>query len=192
MDRPRDQLLARAALALNQDRRAARRGLDDQIEHLPHARAAADDVAELVVPLLDVLPERAVFVHQPAPLHRVADDDQHFLVLERLGDVVEGAALHRRDRALDRGIRRDDDDGQILVDPLQLVERRDAVEARHHDVDDGGVERNGPRQLETLRAGRGQPDLVALAREQRLENLTHDFLVIDDEDAAASGCGHGD
>ena len=61
---------------------------------------------------------------------RVADDDQHFVVLERLGDVVEGAALHRRDRALDRRVGRDDDDGQVLVDALQLVERGDAVDAR--------------------------------------------------------------
>ena len=33
----RDQLLARAALALDQNRRPARRRLDDQIEHLAHA-----------------------------------------------------------------------------------------------------------------------------------------------------------
>ena len=92
VDRARDQLLAGAALALNQDRRPARRRLDDQVEHLPHPRAAADDVRELVIPLLDVLPQVAVLVHQPAPLHRVADDDQHFVVLERLGDVVERAA----------------------------------------------------------------------------------------------------
>ena len=36
---------------------------------------------------------------------------------------------------------------------LQLVERCDAVEARHHDVDDRRIERQRPRQLETLLAG---------------------------------------
>ena len=157
-----------------------------EVEHLPHPRAAADDVGELVVPLLDVLAQVAVLVQQPAPLHRVADDDQHFVVLERLGDVVEGAGLHRRDRALDRCVGGDDDDVEVLVDPLQLVERRDAVEARHHDVDDGGIERQRARHLEPLGAGRGDADVVALARQQRLENLAHDLLVVDDEDGAVS------
>mgnify|MGYP003694332663 CR=1 FL=1 len=111
---------------------------------------------ELVVPLLDVLPQVAVLVQQPPPLHRVADDDEHFVVLERLGDVVEGAGLHRRDRALDRRVGGDDDDGEVLVDALQLVERRDAVDAGHHDVDDRGVERQRARQLEPLGPGRGE------------------------------------
>src|SRR5882672_8332065 len=54
---------------------------------LPLPRAAADDVRELVIPLLNVLPQVAVLVHQPPPLHRVADDHEHFVVLERLGHV---------------------------------------------------------------------------------------------------------
>ena len=44
-------------------------------------------------------------------------------------------------------------DGQVLVDPLQLVERRDAVETGHHDVDDRRVERQRARQLEAFVAG---------------------------------------
>ena len=75
---------------------------------------------------------------------------------------------------------------EVLVDPLQLVERGDAVEARHHDVDDGGVERQRARQLEPFRARRGEADVVALAGQQRLENLAHDLLVVDDEDRAVA------
>ena len=190
VDRARHQLLARAAFALNQNRRPARRRLDDQIEHLAHPRAAADDVRELVIPLLDVLAERPVLVDEAAPLHRVAHDDQHFVVLERLGDVVERAALHRRDGALDRRVRGDDDDGEVLVDALQLVERRDAVEAGHHDVDDGRVERQRARQLEALGARRREPHVVAFPSQQRLENLAHDLLVVDDEDRAFVGGSH--
>ena len=172
VNRARDQLLAGAALALDENRRSARRRLDDQVEHLPHPRAPADDVGELVVPLLDVLAQVAVLVHQPPPLHRVADDDQHFVVLERLGDVVERAALHRRDRALDRRVGGDDDDRQVLVDPLQLVERGDAVEARHHDVDDAPrrtAARAPARALRrrTRRAARRSPRASAASRESR-------------------------
>ena len=129
-------------------------------------------------------------VHQPAALHRVAHDDQHFLVLERLGDVVERAALHRGNRALDRRVRGDDQDRQVLVDPLQLVERGDAVEPRHHDVDDRRVERQRASQLEPFGARRREPDVVAGARQQRLEDFTHDLLVVDDEDGALLGVGH--
>ena len=184
VNRARDQLLAGAALALDENRRTARRRLDDQVEHLTHLRAAADDVGELVVALLDVLPQRPVLGHQPPPLHGVADDDQHLVVLEGLGDVVERAALHRRNGALDRGIGGDDDHRQVLVDPLQLVERRNPVQARHHDVDDGRVEWQRTRELQSFGAGRSEPYVVAGARQQRLEDFPHDFLVVDDEDGA--------
>ncbi len=179
------QLLARAALALNQDRRPARGGLDDQVEHLPHPGAAPDDVGELVVPLLDVLPERAVLAQQVAPLEGVADDDEHLVVLERLRDVVERSALHRGNRALDRRVRGDDDDGQLLVDVAQLVQRGDAVQSRHHDVHDGGVERQRPGELEPLGPGGRNPHVIAFAGEQRLEDLPHDLFVVDDQNRAA-------
>ena len=68
--------------------------------------ALADDAGELVVARLQVLPQRDVLGHQLPALEGVAQDDQHFVVLERLGDVVERALLHRGDRALHRGDRR--------------------------------------------------------------------------------------
>src|SRR5689334_20865708 len=101
MDRARHQLFSSAAFTLNQNRRSAWGRLNDQIEDLAHSGTATDDVRELVIPLLDVLPEIPVLVHEPASLHGVADDDEHFFVLERLGDVVERTGLHRRYRAFD-------------------------------------------------------------------------------------------
>ena len=145
VQRPRHQLLAGAALAVDENGRPARRGLDDQVEHLPHARAAADDVAEAVRVRLKVLLERAILGDEPALLQRVAQDHQHFVVLERLGDVVERAALHRGDGVLDRGKRRDHQDRQVVVDLPDLVERRDAVHAGQHDVEDRGIERHRSR-----------------------------------------------
>ena len=45
------------------------------------------------------------------------------------------------------------------------------------------------RQLEPLRRRRGQAHLVAFARQQRLEDLAHDLLVVDDQNRGA-GDGH--
>ena len=95
------QLFARAALTLDENRRAARRRLDDEIEHAPHGAAPTDDVVEVVVLLLQILSQRAVLGHQAAALERVAQNHQHFIVLEGLGDVVEGAPLHCGNRVFD-------------------------------------------------------------------------------------------
>ena len=65
-----------------------------------------------------------------------------------------------------------------------FVEHLQAVESRHHHVDDDRVERKGAGEVEPFAAIRSQPDAVALAGEQRLENLTHDLLVVDDEDGS--------
>ena len=122
---------------------------------------------------------------------RVADDGEHFVVLEWLGHVVEGAVLHRRDRAFDRGVRRDDEDREIFIDAFQFVERLDAVQSRHHDVDDRRVKGQRPGKREPVLTRRSEPHLVALPRQQRLEDVAHDLLVVDDEDGAVLGSGHG-
>ena len=187
VERPRDELLAGAALAVDQNRRPAGRRLDDQVEHLAHARAAADDLAEPVGARLQVLAERAVLGDEPALRQGVAQHDEHFVVLERLGDVVVRPALHRRNGVLDRGERRDHQHRQVVVDFLELVERRDAVHARHHHVHDRRVERDRPDELEPLGGVRRHADLIPLVGEERLEDLAHDFLVVDDEDRPPAG-----
>ena len=130
--------------------------------------------------VLQVLAQHAILGDQPALGERVAHDGQDFVVLERLGDVVEGAPLHGGNRALDRRERRDHDHRQIVVYLLELVERGHAVHARHHDVDDGGVERERASELEPFGGVGGEAHGVPLARQQRFEDLTHDLLVVDD------------
>ena len=189
VDGPRHQLLAGAALAGDEDGRAARRRLDDQVEDLLHPRAAADDAGELVVARLQVLLEGDVLGHQPPALDGVVEDDQHLVVLERLGDVVERALLHRADRRLHRGERRHHDHRQLVVDRPHRVEDLQPVHLRHHHVGDDGVERRRARQFEPVATGRGDAHGVALAGQQRLEDLAHDLFVVDDEDRALAAHG---
>src|SRR5262249_35115359 len=76
--------------------------------------------------------------------------------------------------------------GQVVVDLPDLVERGDAVHAWQHDVDDGRVERHRAKEVETFVRRRGQAHLVALARQQGLEDLTHDLLVVDNQNRSGS------
>ena len=182
MEGARRQLLAGPALAFHEDRRAAQRGLGDQLEHLAHARAAADDVPQPLLLRAQARAERAVLGHQPPLLGRVADHHHHFFVLERLGDVVERAVLHGRDRVLERRVGGDEDDRQVFVEAAQPVERLDAADARHHHVDDGDVEPPPAGQRQALVAVGGRRDVAALPLEQRLQDVPHDLLVVDDQD----------
>ena len=72
VDRARDQFLTGAAFPGDEDRRPARRRLDDEVENLFHPRTLADDVGKLVVARLQVLFERDVLGDQPPPLNGVA------------------------------------------------------------------------------------------------------------------------
>src|SRR5262249_60589681 len=46
---------------------------------------------------------------------------------------------------------------------------------------EGGVEGHRGREAEPLSGRRGEPHPVALARQERVEDLAHDLLVVDDE-----------
>ena len=133
-------------------------------------------------------PDQTIFARNLYPdemaaaLERVSQNHQHFVVLERLGHVVERAALHRGDRVLDRGKRGHHDDGQLFVQLFERLEGLHAVQARQHHVDDRRVEGIVAGKLYALLAARGKTHGVPLGLEERLENLAHDFFVVNDED----------
>ena len=188
VERARHQFLARAALALNQRRGAARRRPRDQVEHGLHAGAAADDVVEAVRPRPQPIAQLAILPHQRATLDGVAQDDEHLVVLEGLGEVVERAALGRGHGALDGPERRDHDHGQFVVQPADLVEHLDAVHVRQHQVEQHGVDAPVGDRVEALAARRRRGHAVALGGEQRLERLPDDLLVVDDQDRCVCLC----
>ena len=187
MERARHQLLAGAALALNQHRRAARRRAGDQIEDRLHLRAAADDLVEAVRARPQPVAQLAVLAHEPAALDGVAEHGQHFVVLERLREVVERALLGRRDGAFDRAERRDHDDRQLVVQAPDVLEHLDAVLVGQHEVEQHGVDGRLAERVEALLGRRGRRHAVALDDEQRLERFADDFLVVDDEDRGGDG-----
>ena len=103
VDRARDELLADAALALDQHGRVGRRRPADGA---PSPACSAGALADHLVPDFDGLLERPVLVAQPALVERVAQADEHALAGERLLDEVERALLGRLDGRADRAVAR--------------------------------------------------------------------------------------
>ena len=114
MDRPRDQLLPGAALAVDEDGERAG-GLPDRLHDALHRGGAPTSrfTPPLGIFLAEPLLERLVLGHELALLERLLDHVDDLLVAEGLRDVVERALAHRRDRALDRRVGGDDDDRDL-------------------------------------------------------------------------------
>ena len=179
--RARHELLAGSALPRDQNRGAAGRRLRDGLEHRPDARAVADDVGEPARLRPQAPAQRAVLAREPLLRHRVAHDEQHVVVLERLFDEVEGAALERLAGVPGSAERRDHDHRGRFVEPRNLVESRQPVHPGHHHVEQHRVERLRPRALDAFAAGGRKPHAAPLALQQGLEDLPHDRLVVDDQ-----------
>ena len=142
MDGPGDEFLARARLAVDQQRRGRRsRLLDDPVD-LPHALAVADHLAERPV-VAQLAPQRLHLAERPLPLDHLLQEDLQPLRVHRLGQVVVGAVLDRLDRRLDAALGREDHDADVDVHLAKRLQQLVAVHPRHHEVgdDDGRAER---------------------------------------------------
>ncbi len=113
--------------------------------------------------------------------HPAADDAPDLVDVDGLGDVVEGAELHGRDRGLDGGVGGHHDDSGLGAQTLDAFERLDAVHARHAQVHDDEIVEAGAEPLHGRRAVGGGVDLVAVALEDRSQEFQHAGLVVDDE-----------
>jgi hypothetical protein len=181
VDRLRHQLLAGAALAEDEDVRARRGGQTDEVEDLRHRLRLADDVVEAVAPR-QLGAQLAVLAAQLALFEAAADGEQHFLVLERLGDVVESALAHRLDRAFDRRECGDHHHHLLGVLAPDLAQRLLAAHPGQHQVEEHEIDFLALEDLESLLAALRVERMMAVAAEQRGEDVLEDFLVVDDQD----------
>src|SRR5262249_43479705 len=107
--------------------------------------------------------------------------------VERLGEVVEGAVLHRLHGAIDGTLAREHDDRELgMVDP-ESGQETEAIHAGHHEVahHDGG--RLLRRALEGLDAVGGDRDLVAPQGEEIGHALSSKGIVLDDQHTLTHG-----
>ena len=123
--RLRDQLLARTALALDQNGGAARRNLRDQVEEAQHRLALAHDILE-VIPLLQRALELNDLFFGAMPADGRANVRQQLFVVPWLLDEVFRARADRIDHVADGAVRRNHDDGKV---GLHLHDARQQVDA---------------------------------------------------------------
>ncbi len=156
----RDQLLAGPALAGDHHRRAAVGRLADRLEDLENARALADESFEAVLASQLAL-ELAVLVLQALALERVGDGEPQLVELERLGDVVVGAELHRLHRRLGRGERGHHEHDRPRRVVLRRAQYGQAVHLAHPEIGDDEIEVVRLQGLHGGLAAVGEGDVVA-------------------------------
>jgi hypothetical protein len=108
-----DQLLAGAALAVDQHRDTGARQSADGAKHLLHGGGLTDDLRGGGGLLLARLALGSLFFQMVLGTTHQGDC---LVDVERLGQVFEGAALVGVDRAVQIRMRCHDDDGQIRLD----------------------------------------------------------------------------
>ena len=188
VEEARNALLARAALAGDEDGAPPARDALHELEDALHRRRAPEQVLRLMT--VDLSAEARVLLDERALLERLADERAQLGGGERLRDEVVRAALHRVDRRLHGGVGGHHDDLRVGRD---LLGDRDDIEpgaVRHHQVgeDDAvGLRRVLERVARRREAGRGR-DGVALPPEEDRQHLAESGLVVDDEDGAF--CAH--
>src|SRR5262249_9944985 len=181
MDRAGHELLARARLAAEQHGHVARGDTTDGLVDLLHAWMPADDRTELPDFLQAALEPRD-FLGQPARREGPVGEQQHPVEIERLREIVVGAALHRLDRSVHGAVGRHHDHAGVGADLAQATEQAEAVDARHPHVEEDQIERLGLEDLE-----RGAPVLdgghvVAGLTKALLEDPAQAVLVVGDQD----------
>ena len=137
------------------------------------------------------LAQAQVLRRQPLLLEAALHDADDLLDLERLEDVVVGAALHRVDGRLHRAEAGHDDGERVGRGGADRVEQLDAAHARHLEVADDEIVVGVAELRERRRAVLRRADDVPLHAEEVGQDVPDELLVVDDEDAR-SFVGGGD
>ncbi len=196
MDGLGNDLLARAALALNQNRRAAGRDLRHEVEDAQHAFALAHDVLEAVA-LLEGALELKIFFFGAVAGDGRANVGKQFLVIPGLLDKVFRACANSLDDVVNGAVGGDHDDRQLGLAFLELRQQLDAALAGQRQIEKHEIEAFAIEELQSLLAVAGGLHNIVLETEKHLQRLTDAGLVVDHEDRSRVGitvdgrCGIG-
>jgi len=174
----RDQFLAGARLALDEDGRLRRRHQAHLIDHRLQLLRMADDVLELEL-LVEPLVELFHLHLQRLVFQRTLDEQLQPLDVDGLGKEIDGPALHCLDGRFDVAVGRHHDHRRAVRQHESLVDHLQAGFPGHAQVGDDHVEFLHLEKVERLVGAGGHRDVVAIG-ESLLEAFPRVFLVIDD------------
>ena len=135
VNRACQQLFAGAAFARDHDARVGARDHVRLRETLFHDRAARDDLAAPVFGR----------VGEAGDLQRLLHLIEQFLLVDRLGEERERAALRRLHCIRNRAVRGQDDDAQPRRATLDFLEQADAVHLVHAQIGDDEIRTHARR-----------------------------------------------
>ena len=158
INRAGDKFLAGAAFAGDERGGVGCGDLADELEHLLHRLAAADD-AEFVILGFEQRLVGDDLLHVARGLERVGDDFLELGHVERLEQIIVSAELHRLDGGLRRAVGGHQDDEQLGIGRADSAERFQAVHAAHAHVHEDEVGLEFGNDLQTLLAAGGGGEL---------------------------------
>jgi hypothetical protein len=139
----------------------------------------ADDLVEIMPPGQLGAEERNLALERPS-FERPAREGQELVLLEGLGQVIEGAELHGRHGSPHRLHGRDEDYLDPFVERLDALEHFDPVHPGHPDVEQYEVHLGSTDDIERARAVRNV-DHVVVVLEDQPERLPDSGVVVNDE-----------
>ena len=169
----RQQFLAGAALAGEQHARVGAGHHVGLRQLVFHQLIARDDVGAPI--LIDVREAR----HLERLLHVI----EQFLLVDRLGEEAEGAALRRVHGVRNRAVRGENDHPQARPAALQLLQQADAVHLIHAQVRDHEIRPEARAGGQRRGGAFDRFDLVVLGAQPDGQQAQQPRVIVDHQDA---------
>ena len=180
MDGAGNQLLAGAALSLDQHGRNRIRGVRDLFVDREHAGRPADD------PFRRDVRTHVRFGGRRITRERTRDGRAHFGDVERLADVVKRTGAHGLHGGVERPEAADQDD---LASGVRLLERFQHIEPRLRsiqvDVGNHEVEVFLVREVHRLRRGLALLQLAVWRRDELGDQAARFHVIVDDQNTGS-------
>ena len=185
LDRARDQLLADAALTLDQDRDVRLRRAFAEAEHLAHGAGFRDEILEGQTVVRFFLEPRD-FMRQRSDLELVSDRDRDAFGARGLDEKIVGAGAHRLDGGIDAALCGQHDDRKIGMADAQLAEHLQPIHVGHDEIEQHEHDLVAARPVDEvergLAAGRSHRRHAG-PRNGRLEQATLHGIVVDNQNS---------
>src|SRR5215813_10726103 len=155
VDRPRDELFSGTRLPTDEDGRIRRRHGVDRLENAPHRFTLPDDLGDAGARATFEFGQRRVggpplLLELATAVNRVLDCVKQVFVTPRLGEKVDGPALHGAYGQENVGLTANEDRRDASVDLVQLLLEIETAQSRQSDVEHeagGGIETAARQKL---------------------------------------------